>query len=164
MIRTIMTKTRPYIPYTPFAAVAIVMVAIAVVALVRLARPADPPIHYTQAEYTPQHAAYAPGESLVYTPTLVIKVAGRVNVLRSYWNVTTDRNAVLCSGQPAPVIEISRNLPIGSIENVRDGNAVRLPVPDLPNGEYLLLSSAVGADGGQSVYQVRFKVVRSCGA
>lgn len=164
MIRKLMQATRPYIPYTPFAAVAIVMVAIAVVALIRLAAPPEPPIHYTQAAYLPERALYAPGESLVYTPTLIIKTPGRVTVLRSYWNLGTDRNATLCSGQSAPVIEISRNLPAGSIGNVRDGNAVRLPVPDLPNGDYLLLSSAVGAGGGQSVYEVRFRVVGSCGA
>lgn len=150
-------------PYIPFAAVAIVMVAVVAYALFRLASPPPPPIHYTQAEYAAARAVLAPGASLVYTPTLEIKNAGRVTVLRTFWNRDTNQNAVLCSGQSAPIIEITRNLPASIVNDFRGGNAVHIPVPDLPNGRYWLLSSASGPGGGQSTYSVPFEVTNSCG-
>ncbi len=163
MIRKIVEVTKPYVPYIPFAAVAIVMVAVVAFALFRLARPPEPPIHYTQEEYTPNKAVYEPGQSMVYSPTLVIRVPGRVNVLRSFWDRTNDRNAVLCSGQSAPVLQVSRNFPPTTIGNVRSSGRVQLLIPDLPPGEYWLLSSASGPDGGQSQYAVPFSIRKECG-
>jgi hypothetical protein len=159
-----MQRSRPYIPYIPFALVAAVMISVTVFALFRLARPADPPIHYLAAEYTPDRTTYAPHETMVYTPSLKITKEGRVDVLRSFWNRTENTAATLCDGSSAPIITTTRNLPAGMVGNVRGGRAVRIPIPNLPPGDYWLISSASGPGGGQSVYQVPFSVVRHCGA
>ncbi len=132
------------------------------VMLVRLAQPPEPPLHYTQAEYKPERTIYAPGEPLVYSPTLIVARAGRIDVLRSFWSRTKDANATLCSGQSAPVIQISRNFPPSTVGNVRGGSRVQLLVPLLPPGDYWLISSASGPNGGQSVYSVPFKVTQAC--
>lgn len=124
--------------------------------------PPEPPIHYTQGEYLPERSVYAPGESFVYSPTLVIKTAGRIDVFRSFWDRTHDRNATLCSGGSAPTISIARNFPISTVGNVRGGSRVQLIVPPLPPGDYYLISSASGPNGGQSVYVVPFSIRREC--
>ncbi len=162
MIKKIVQVTKPYIPYTPFAAVAIVMVAVVVFALFRLAQPVQPPLHYLQAEYQPARSVYAPLETLSYTPTLEVKTAGRVTVLRSFWNRTKDSAASLCDGSSAPTVEVVRNLPAGTVGNVRGGRAVLVAVPKLPPGDYWLISSAVGPSGGQSVTEIPFRVEKSC--
>jgi hypothetical protein len=120
------------------------------------------PLHYTQVEYTPERSIYAPGETMVYTPALEVKRAGRVDVLRSFWSRSADESATLCNGESAPTITVTRNLPTGTVGNVRGGRAVRVEIPDLPPGDYLLLSSASGPVGGQSVYEVRFSVRQAC--
>lgn len=130
--------------------------------LFQIAQPIAPPLHYTQLAYTPARAVYAPLESMVYTPTLEIKQAGRVDVLRSFWSVTTDSAASLCDGSSAPTTEIKRNLPPGAVGDIRGARAVRITIPNLPPGDYLLLSSATGPGGGQSVYQVSFTVIKKC--
>lgn len=162
MIRTIMARTKPYAPYAPFLAIAVVGVAVLVYALILVTSPPEPPIHYTQAEYAPARAVYAPGESMVYSPTLIIKAAGRVDVFRSFWDRDRDQNAALCSGGAAPTIAISRNFPMSVIGNVRGGSRVQLLIPNLPPGRYWLLSSASGPGGGQSVYRVPFDVTQKC--
>lgn len=136
---------------------------ILVVVLVRLAQPPEAPLHYTQAEYLPDKPVYTPGDTMTYSPTLVLRSGGRIDVLRSFWSRNQDRSATICSGQSAPVIQISRNLPAGSVGDVRGGARVRIMIPDLPPGDYWLLSSAVGPDGGQSLYQVPFSVKKECG-
>lgn len=120
------------------------------------------PLEYTAHDYAPARADLAPGDTLIYSPTLTVRAPGRIDILRSYWNVDTGTDAVLCSGQPAPIIEISRNRPRGVLNNFRGGASVRLPVPNLPPGRYLLLSSASGPGRGQSEYQVRFSIRQKC--
>jgi hypothetical protein len=130
--------------------------------LVNLAKPPAPPLHYRSIEYAPARSVYAPGETMVYTPELEVRNAGRVDVLRSFWDVTRDQAATLCSGGSAPIIEVKRNLPAGTVGNVRGGKAVRVSVPMMPPGDYLLISSATGPSGGQSVYQVAFSIDAAC--
>ena len=130
--------------------------------LVQIAQPPEPPLHYTQAEYKAEKAVYAPGESMVYSPTLIVARAGRIDVLRSFWSRTKDANATLCSGVSAPTISVSRNFPASVVGNVRGGARVQLLIPPLPPGDYWLLSTATGANGGQGVYQVPFRVERAC--
>lgn len=124
--------------------------------------PPEPPIHYTQDEYLPARAIYAPGQTMIYSPTLIIRTPGRVDVFRSFWNRDKDANAALCSGQPAPTISVSRNFPATTLGNVRGGSRVQVLIPPLPPGRYWLLSSAVGPDGGQSMYQVPFVIAKQC--
>lgn len=121
------------------------------------------PIEYSQAEYQPERGELAPGEFLVYTPTLKINQAGRVDIFRSFWNRDTDSNAALCSGGPAPVYEIHRNFPVGVVGNVRGGRQARIAIPDLPPGRYWLITSAAGPNGGQSVTEVGFVIIQPCG-
>lgn len=120
------------------------------------------PLEYTQHEYAAARTELAPGETLVYSPTLTIRAAGRIDILRSFWNADKGSDAVLCSGQPAPIIQISRNRPRGVLNNFRGGAVVSIPVPNLPPGHYLLLSSASGPGRGQSDYQVAFRVTKPC--
>jgi hypothetical protein len=163
MIKKLMSATKPYIPYFPFAIVAVVMIAVTIFALLRLAQPPEPPLHYTAAEYPAARPVYAPMETMIYTPTLIVKQEGRIDVLRSFWSRTLDSAALLCDGSPAPTIEARRNLPAGTVGDIRGGRAVLVPIPNLPPGDYWLISSATGPGGGQSVYQTPFRVVRACG-
>lgn len=141
---------------------AIVMVCVALYAVYSYIRPPEPPLHYSAAEYQAERPTYAPGENLVYTPTLTVRRTGLVTVIRTFWSVSQDTAATLCDGSSAPIIEVKRILPAGLVGDVRGGRQVRIPVPNLPPGDYLLLSSASGPNAGQSVYQVRFSVTQSC--
>lgn len=122
----------------------------------------EPPIHYTDQEYAADKAVYMPGETLIYTPTLVIKREGRTFFLRTFWDDTRDGAARLCDGSDAPQDEFSRNLPRGIIGNARGGRQVTIVVPKLPPGSYRLLSSALKVGGGESHYEVPFRVERAC--
>lgn len=151
-----------------YAAIIVVMFALLLSILAVLiqtyrAAQRSAPLEYTQSSYTPDRAVYRPGDSLVYTPTLVVRHEGRVNVLRTFWDLTRNQSAQLCSGVAAKRITIENNLPVGIVGNVRGGRSVPVRLEDLPNGDYALITSASGPDGGQGVYEVRFTVVGSCG-
>lgn len=124
--------------------------------------PPEPPIHYTEAEYPPSKAIYAPGETLTYTPTLVLKVKGHTDFWRSYYDDTRDKTAVLCDGSPSPQDSFWRNLPAGSIGNARGGRTVSYVVPKMPPGKYRLQSSATKPSGGEGYYEVPFEITEPC--
>jgi hypothetical protein len=149
-------------PYWIFALPLVVIVPILLLGFYVLAAGPGAPLQYTERSYTPEHSVLAPGDTLVYTPTLVIRRAGRIEVLRSFWSVDTSKDAALCSGDPAPIIEIVRNRPASIIGNVRGGVAVTVPVPNLPPGRYLLLTSVSGPGGGQDAYEVPFVITKNC--
>jgi hypothetical protein len=138
-------------------------VLVTVIFVFRLFLPPEPPIHYTHGEYAPDKSVYAPGETLIYTPTLVVKLEGRTDFLRTYWDVTRSAPARLCDGREAPQEQFSRNLPRGIVGNARGGNQVRKFVPKMPPGDYVLLSSAVKAGGGgEGYYEVAFSISEPC--
>lgn len=149
--------------YGLFALPLLCIIPIVVYGFFILARGPEPPLEYTQHEYQAERTELAPGDTLIYTPTLYIRAAGRIDILRTFWSVDRSADAVLCSGEPAPIVQITRNRPRGILNNFRGGSAVKLPIPNLPPGDYLLLSSASGPGRGQSDYQVKFSIRRKCG-
>jgi hypothetical protein len=124
--------------------------------------PPQPPIRYTQLDYYPDRAVYAPGETLVYTPTLIVNLAGRTNFLRTYWDDTRNQSARLCDGTSVPQDEFSRNLPRGIIGNARGGTSVSYTVPKMPPGHYRILNSATKPSQGESDYEVPFEIRQAC--
>jgi hypothetical protein len=123
----------------------------------------EPPIHYTQATYEPNKAVYAPGETLIYTPSLQVAQEGWTDFLRTFWDATRDSSAKLCDGSDAPQDAFSRNLPRGILGNARGGRAVSVVVPKMPPGDYILQSSAVKhSGGGQGYYEVKFSITQAC--
>jgi hypothetical protein len=134
-----------------------------VVLLVRIARPAAQPLEYTQTEYDPERPIYAPGETLVYTASLTIKRAGAIDLVRGWRIRPSDGRARLCNGDNAPVIlDTPAPFSPGAVGNEVEGR-VSVVVPDLPPGDYWLVSSVVKKDGGESLTRVGLSVVRPCG-
>lgn len=132
--------------------------------LFRIAQGPQPPLEYTQHSYLAETVQLRTGQHLRYTPELIVRESGRVDILRSYWSIDKSADAVLCDGTtPAPTETISRNRPKGIIGNIRGGRYVDTPVPNLPKGKYLYLTSASGPGRGQSDYEVYFEVVSNCG-
>lgn len=149
---------RSYLPFTALVAVAIALLAAGII--LRLTPP-EPPLTYTQAEYTPERPVIEPGETLTYTPTLVINRAGRIDIVRSYWDVGRNQTGMLCDGSAAPSVSIARALPL-SLHGALRQQPVRIELPNLRPGVYLLVSSATKPDGGEAGSQVRFRVTKRC--
>lgn len=132
----------------------------------RPASPAEPPIHWTAAEYTPERHVYAPGDTIVYTPTLRMLYGGEVAGLRSFWDVAHVRPARTCDNAPTPTYEINNNFPAGEYGNLVTGApSVALPIPALPPGDYTIETNVhgFGVATGQTGYVVRFSVTQACG-
>lgn len=160
-----MKTSLPIILYVALGMSVLVMVSVLVLVVytnTHREAPPLPPIHYTQEDYYPDRAVYAPGDTLMYTPTLTINVGGRVDFLRTYWDDTRSQSARLCDGAFAPQDAFSRNLPRGIIGNARGGMAVPYTVPKLPPGHYRILNSATKPSGGESDYEVPFEIIETC--
>lgn len=123
--------------------------------------PPSAPLEYTQHSYPAERVQLRPGDHLRYSPQLIVRQSGKIEVFRSYWSVDKSADAVLCSGVPAPTDKIERNRPKGIVGNIRGGRVVDVPIPTLPNGKYLYLTSVSGPGRGQSDYEVPFEVVGS---
>lgn len=147
-----------YLPFTILAAFSVLLLSAAVIS--RLTPP-EPPLHYTQAEYTPERPVLAPGGTLVYTPTLTVNRSGRIEIVRSFWDVGRNQAATLCDGSAAPSVSIARALPL-SLHGALRQQPVRIELPNLRPGVYLLVSSATKPDGGEAGSQVRFRVTKRC--
>ena len=122
----------------------------------------SPPLSYSDERYTPEHVVVNPGETLFYTPTLTVRQGGYIKIVRSFWNVDLNQAATACDGSPIASIVTERSLP-RLLAGVVRGNIVRLTVPSLPPGRYQLISSAIGANGGEAWYHVDFLVDTPCG-
>ena len=118
-----------------------------------------PALEYTQRYYQAARAVYAPGERIVYTPTLRYRDWGPVDVRRTFNVRPSGVHARLCDGSDAPVRDIPRNLVFESVGVYREPNTSEL-VPKLPPGDYWLTNSAKGERKSQ--YQVPFSVVEPC--
>lgn len=143
--------------------VAVAAVLIVTIFLYLLVRPPEPPIHYTQSEYYPDKDVYAPGETMVYSPSLVIRQEGIIEFVRTFWDVTHDRSALLCDSTDAPQDRFLRDFPPGTIGNARGGRVVMVLIPKLPPGDYIYRSTAVRwVTPGQSNYSVQFRIETPC--
>lgn len=148
-------------PLWPFIAVAVIMMALLGYVIARSLTPPEPPLDYTQDEYTPERAALWSGATLVYTPTLTINRSGRVDIVRSFWDIGRNQAAQLCDGTVVPAIETRRALP-ASLHGAARDQAVRVFIPNLRPGAYWLVTSATNPGGGEALTQVRFRVVSPC--
>lgn len=133
--------------------------------------PPTPPLRYVVSEtdtsiaetFASDRSIYAPGETLIYTPTLIRQKHGRVDVSRAFYDVTRDQSALLCDGSPAPQIEFWRPLPRGVSHNVRGGRQVLIAIPKMPPGDYLVQSSVIDpANGGEAYVEVPFSIREPC--
>lgn len=120
-----------------------------------------PPIEYSADYYTPERVALAPGDTLIYTPTLTIAHGGYLKVVRGYWNIDQNQAATDCEGKIVPPIVMERSVP-PLVAGVVRGNIVKLVIPALPPGHYWLSSTAMGPTGGTASYLVGFSVVKPC--
>ena len=134
--------------------------AIGATALIAAVRP-PAPLVYDQPYYIADDAALCPGDVLVWTPTLTVRDAGLITIVRTYWDVANDRAAQTKDGMTLVSIEASRVLPAHLAGKPR-ANTVRLIVPDLPPGAYVVSTSARGVGTEQAVYGVFFSVLSTC--
>ena len=153
---------RHALPYSPFVAVAVVMVVVLAVILVRLAQPPAPPLSYTQGEYTAERPIYAPGDTLVYTASLTIERAGAVQVVRGWRARQSAARVRLCDGTNAPVVQDTPPpFPPDAVGTEVEGR-IEVPVPELPPGDYWLVSTVKKDDGGEAISKVGVIVERPC--
>lgn len=157
-----MKRLAPHVEYLPFALVAVAMAAILVIVLIRLARPPAPPLAYTQFEYPPERSVYAPGETLVYTPSLRVLRPGALTIRRGWRIRPSGQIATLCDGTTPPiVVSEPPPFPPGAV-GMGINRRVSVEVPVLPPGDYWLVSSALKADGGEALTQVAITITRAC--
>lgn len=132
------------------------------VMLVRLAQPPAPPLTYTRDTYQPERVVYAPGETLVYTASLTVDRAGALELTRGWRTRPAEGRARLCNGENAPVIHDGPPpFSPGAVGTEVEGR-IRVVVPDLPPGDYWLISSVIKKDGGESLTRVPVRIERPC--
>jgi hypothetical protein len=133
------------------------------VMLVRLAQPPAPPLEYTQDIYQSERTIYAPGETLTYTASLTIKRAGVVDLVRGWRTRPAEGRARLCNGENAPIIaETPPPFSPGSVGTEVEGR-INVVIPQLPPGDYWLVSSVLKRDGGESLTRVPVTIHQACG-
>src|SRR5690349_6716277 len=84
-------SARPYIVYM-VELIFIVPIAIYAVVLyigTWYAQPPAPPLAYTAKEYKPDRLVYLPGDTMVFTPALSVKVVDTVQIVRGIRNAET---------------------------------------------------------------------------
>jgi hypothetical protein len=138
------------------------------------------PIKYADDEYQPGQPIVNVGETLIYTPSLIIQHGGSIEFTRSFYTATK-KGAVDCAGVPLGDIYAKKSYPQDFSGLVRD-NTVKiafLPIdtplpPDgmspngivyrhaLPPGRYELSSTATGPTGGEASYIVWWEVTTPC--
>jgi hypothetical protein len=141
----------------------IVTILVALGAFVyRLTRGPGAPLTYTQAVYTPEQPVYAPGETMTYTATLEIERAGGIGLIRGWRTLPDAGRARLCNGENAPVIEETPPpFPASAVGQNVEGR-ISVTVPDLPPGDYALVSTVFKFDGGESMTEVHFRIIKPC--
>ena len=133
-----------------------------IVMLVRLAQPPAQPLQYTQDVYLAERPVYAPGETLIYTASLTVKRAGALDLVRGWRTRPANGRARLCNGDNAPIIhDTPPPFSIDAVGNEVEG-AIKVVVPDLPPGDYWLVSSVAKRDGGESLTKVPVTIRQAC--
>jgi hypothetical protein len=121
------------------------------------------PITYTEQTYPPNKPAYQPGETMVFTPTLFVRSgSGDITLLASLWSITRDQPARLCDGTRALISWPSYDPPF-HVRGTKRGRGTPVDIPRLPNGEYIFKLTAKQELRRPTSFEVRFRVVNSCG-
>lgn len=161
-MRKLMKDSQPYIVSTAAIAAAVVMLIVLVFASYRLVQPRAEPFTYTQDTYLAERPIYAPGETLVYTASLTIERAGAIALERGWRTRPGETRARLCNGENVPVIvDMPPPFSPGAVGTEVEG-VIKVVVPDLPPGDYWLISSISKRDGGESLTRVAVTVTKPC--
>lgn len=134
-----------------------------------VAKAAEPaPIIYDALYYMPTISTLCPGinqtsglfNTLDFTPTVTIRSAGRLDVLRTFWDRTYRHAARLPNNSTANVHD-QFNLPFELAGESRIAPS-HVTLPNLPEGDYWMVTSVVGVNTNQVQYQVPFSVPKGC--
>jgi len=147
--------------------VLIVIMYLSVTATV--AKAAEPaPIIYDALYYVPATNTLCPGinvsnglfTTLDFTATVTIRSAGRLDVLRTFWDRPHRRAARLLDNS-LPTVHDQSNLPFELAGESRT-TAAHVTVPNLPAGSYWMVTSIIGVNTNQVQYQVAFDIPKGC--
>lgn len=161
----IMKTAHPYITTVAVIVGTVVMIAMLGIVTYRVTLPPlDPPVKYTAAVFPPEKPIYAPGETLRYTPTLILRSETEIGGHRFIMSATTRRIARLCDGTPARPIPVVGGAEEGTEANIDGGAFVPILIPKLPPGDYWVRSfvHGYGESSGQATYRVFFSVREPC--
>lgn len=154
---------RSAIAWLLYGAVIVAVLVVFGVFIFQLSRGPAQPFEYTRDEYQAEHFIYAPGETLVYTPTLTVKRSGVFDTRRGWRTRPAAQRARDCAGNPIPpIVDNPPPFPPDAIDTDVE-TRVAVPVPNLPPGDYWLVSSVTKPDGGESITKVAFRVLTPCG-
>jgi len=140
--------------------------AFALFGLVARPQVPPPPITFPTVTILPVERALCPALTLAYSSRAIVHepigyIPGEpitFDITRSYWSVTEKRRAQLRSGVSAPVQSDTVSFPNpGEFGSVR-----RLILPDLPAGEYLLLTSVKTGASTTRGFNVPFTIRADC--
>jgi hypothetical protein len=126
----------------------------------------DPPttVTYTDTNFQAKNTTLCPGDILIYTVDRTFHDGGQLLAAHSFLDKKTDSWAILKNGLSAPDVPDLKPIPthwIGRTNHIE----VRIPVPDLPPGNYTLVTSAVGqTKSDPAAYNVDFRVPEGCQA
>jgi hypothetical protein len=155
-------RVAPYLPDVLIGTVAIVAIGLLVYVLIRLTGGPAQPLQYTQSVYAAERPIYAPGDTMSYTATLTIERSGGVRLIRGWRTMPGAARARLCNGENAPVIEdVPPPFPASAVGHNVEGR-VSVVVPDLPPGDYRLVSTVYKFDGGESLTEVPVRIIKLC--
>lgn len=132
------------------------------VMIVRLAQPPAPSLIYSAETYSPGKPIYYAGETMQVTTTLTVQHAGIVDARRGWRTFPGDDRAKLCNGKNADIIENAPPPFPPSSVGKRITLMIPVLVPDLPTGDYKLVSTSYNKQGGETTFTVRVRVVGSC--
>ena len=129
---------------------------------------APAPLAYDQLYYRPVFRDICPGinpstgvaNTLSFTVTQTVREAGRLDVLRTYWDRKLNRAAHL-SDNSTPAIHDQLTIPF-EIAGESRVIPLHVTIPDLPAGSYWMVTSVMGVNTNQVQYEVPFVIPEGC--
>jgi hypothetical protein len=134
-----------------------------------VAKAAEPaPIIYDALYYRPTKDSLCPGlnptnglfNTLDFTPTVTIRSAGRIDILRTFWD-RTFRHVARLPNNSTPAVHDQFNLPF-ELAGESSIAVSHVTLPNLPEGDYWMVTSVIGVNTNQVQYQVAFSVPQGC--
>lgn len=125
----------------------------------------DPPMRYTADAYPPDKDVYAPGDTLYFSPTIILGHGGQVDGLRTIMDTSTHKRARLCNGLPSRQYDIHTTLDRGLSGNIMTGGPnVPIAIERLPPGRYKVATNVhgYGDQAGQIGHDVYFRLETPC--